>query len=108
MLRRFAVPSALLIASSSHAADIPTRMDQIVRSYVAEKGYMGSVLVAQDGKILLNKGYGSASLEWNVPNTPTTKLVLQVAGAGTAENADVVHGTWSSGAHQQFQVVAVP
>jgi CubicO group peptidase (beta-lactamase class C family) len=74
MLRRLAVLFALLVSSSGHAADIPTRLDEIVRSYVADKGSMGSVLVARDGKILLNKGYGSANLEWSVPNTPTTKF----------------------------------
>ncbi|HWS17963.1 MAG TPA: serine hydrolase domain-containing protein, partial [Candidatus Elarobacter sp.] len=37
---------------------------------------MGSVLVAQDGKVLLDKGYGFANLEWDIPNTPTTKFRL--------------------------------
>src|SRR5215510_16010774 len=37
---------------------------------------MGSVLVARDGKVLLNQGYGSANLEWGVPNSPTTKFRL--------------------------------
>jgi CubicO group peptidase (beta-lactamase class C family) len=37
---------------------------------------MGSVLVAQDGKILLDHGYGFANLEWQVPNSPATKFRL--------------------------------
>ena len=37
---------------------------------------MGSVLVARDGKILLSKGYGSANLEWDIPNSPSAKFRL--------------------------------
>jgi CubicO group peptidase (beta-lactamase class C family) len=37
---------------------------------------MGTVLVAQEGKVLLDKGYGFANLEWEIPNTPTTKFRL--------------------------------
>jgi CubicO group peptidase (beta-lactamase class C family) len=51
-----------------------SRMDQIVQSYVDAKQFMGSVLVARGDAILFNKSYGMANLEWNVPNTPTTKF----------------------------------
>jgi CubicO group peptidase (beta-lactamase class C family) len=37
---------------------------------------MGSVLVARDGKVVLSKGYGSANLEWDVPNSPSAKFRL--------------------------------
>ena len=52
------------------------RMEQVVQSYVADKQFMGAVLVARGDKILVNKGYGSANLEWDVPNSPTTKFRL--------------------------------
>jgi CubicO group peptidase (beta-lactamase class C family) len=78
MFRRIIL--ALLLTSSCFAQDkIPnesvTRMEQIVQAYVPGK-FMGSVLVAQDGKVLLDKAYGFANLEWEVPNTPTTKFRL--------------------------------
>lgn len=78
MFRRIIL--ALLLTSSCFAQDkIPnesvTRMEQIIQAYVPAK-FMGSVLVAQDGKILLDKAYGFANLEWEVPNTPTTKFRL--------------------------------
>jgi CubicO group peptidase (beta-lactamase class C family) len=71
---------ALLLASSCFAQEkisneSVTRMEQIVQSYVPGK-FMGTVLVAQDGKIVLDKGYGFADLEWDIPNTPTTKFRL--------------------------------
>jgi CubicO group peptidase (beta-lactamase class C family) len=53
-----------------------TRMDQIAQSYLSNKQYMGSVLVARNDDVLFSKGYGSANLEWNIPNTPSTKFRL--------------------------------
>jgi len=51
-------------------------MEQVVQSYVSSKQFMGSVLAARDQTILLDKGYGFANLEWNIPNSPTTKFRL--------------------------------
>jgi len=51
-------------------------MDQIVQSYVADTKFMGSVLVARDGNVILDKGYGFADLEWHIPNSPSTKFRL--------------------------------
>jgi CubicO group peptidase (beta-lactamase class C family) len=52
------------------------RMDQIIQYYVASNSFAGAILVAQDGKILLDKGYGDADLEWRVPNSPATKFQI--------------------------------
>ena len=51
-------------------------MDQIVQSYVAGHQFMGTALVARGDQVLFNKAYGSANLEWNIPNTPDTKFRL--------------------------------
>ena len=51
-------------------------MDQVIQPYVANRQFMGSVLVARDGQVIYSKGYGSADLEWDVPNTPSTKFRL--------------------------------
>jgi len=67
----------LLLAShrDGGAQDV-SRMDRIIQSHVDSKQFMGSVLVAQGGKVLLNKGYGSANLEWDIPDSPQTKFRL--------------------------------
>ena len=52
------------------------RMEQIVQSYVANKQFMGFILVSQNGNVLLNKGYGFANLEWQIPNSSITKFRL--------------------------------
>jgi CubicO group peptidase (beta-lactamase class C family) len=65
----------LLVASPCLAQDA-ARMEEVVQSYVRDKSFMGTVLVARGTDIILNKGFGSANLEWDIPNTPTTKFRL--------------------------------
>jgi len=65
----------LLLATVCLAQDV-SRMDEVVQYNVSNKKFMGSVLVARGEEILLNKGYGSANLEWNIPNSPATKFRL--------------------------------
>lgn len=50
------------------------RMDQVVRSYSDSHQFMGSVLVAQGDKVVFEKSYGDANLEWNIPNDLLTKF----------------------------------
>jgi len=52
------------------------RMEEVVQSYLINNQFMGSILVSQKDRILLNKGYGYANLEWQIPNSPTTKFRL--------------------------------
>src|SRR5688572_28757425 len=54
----------------------PVRMEKVVQSHVSHGGFMGSVLVARGADVVLSKGYGSANLEWNIPNSPATKFRL--------------------------------
>lgn len=68
--------AVILLAGSCLAQDDVARMEQVIQSYVSSKQFMGSTLVARDGNVLLDKGYGSANLEWDIPNTPATKFRL--------------------------------
>jgi len=67
-------------AAQTSAADPVARMQELVQSYakstVLQNEFMGSVLVAEGDKVLLNQGYGSANLEWGMPNAPDTKFRL--------------------------------
>jgi CubicO group peptidase (beta-lactamase class C family) len=74
MLSRFV--AILLVTGAILAQNVNQRMDQIAQSYVSNKQFMGSVLVARDNEVLLSKGYGSANLEWEIPNAPSTKFRL--------------------------------
>jgi CubicO group peptidase (beta-lactamase class C family) len=68
--------SALLLSVALCAAQDIGRMDEVVRSFADKKQFMGTVLVAKGDQVLFSKGYGSANLEWDIPNTPNTKFRL--------------------------------
>ena len=70
-------PSLLLLAVlCAPAQDIASKMDEYIQASSKARGFMGAALVARGGKVLLDKGYGSASIELNVPNTPANKFRL--------------------------------
>lgn len=73
-------PLALLLLclpSVAIAQTDPTpRMRQIIANYVDDKSFMGTVLVVKDGHTIIDQGYGSADLEWSIPNSPITKFRL--------------------------------
>lgn len=49
-------------------------MDAAIKAQAAGDRFMGSVLVAKDGAVVFEKSYGSANLEWAVPNAADTKF----------------------------------
>ncbi len=51
-------------------------MDQVVRAASDKYEFSGSVLVARDGQILLDRGYGLANREWSIPNDSATRFRL--------------------------------
>ena len=63
-------------AQGTNSNAVETRLSEVAGSYTKDSAFMGTVLVVEGDKILLNKGYGSASLEWQIPNTPDTKFRL--------------------------------
>jgi CubicO group peptidase (beta-lactamase class C family) len=54
-------------------------LDYLMTTFTKE-GYAGAVLVAQNGEIILNKGYGFADRERKIQNTPST--LFHVASVG--------------------------
>ena len=76
-MRRLSVLcSFLCILGTEAAAQTTAQLDAVVQPYAASKAFMGAALVVRGGEILLDKGYGSANLEWDIPNTPVTKFRL--------------------------------
>jgi CubicO group peptidase (beta-lactamase class C family) len=51
-------------------------MEREIELKVSTGQFMGAVLAARDGKPFLNKAYGKANLDWQIPNTPTTRFML--------------------------------
>src|SRR6478672_1798981 len=54
----FALTLLLFLTVSCNAQSLTPTLDSLVNVYVKQKGFNGSVLVAQKGHILLEKGYG--------------------------------------------------
>lgn len=68
--------SALALTVGPVAAQDVARMDQVVRASSEADAFSGAVLVARDGRILLDQGYGLANREWNIPNDGDTRFRL--------------------------------
>jgi CubicO group peptidase (beta-lactamase class C family) len=52
------------------------KIEQLMRQYSEYNQFNGTVLVAEQGKIIYKKGFGMANMEWSIPNMPDTKLRL--------------------------------
>jgi CubicO group peptidase (beta-lactamase class C family) len=55
---------------------ISAKVDEYMNAAVRVDGFSGSILVARDGQPVINKGYGMANFELNVPNDPNTVFRL--------------------------------
>ncbi len=65
---------AIALLSHTSSGQAPDRFQQVVQPYVDAQMFMGSVLVAKNGNVIFGKSYGMADLEWNVPNSSTTRF----------------------------------
>jgi CubicO group peptidase (beta-lactamase class C family) len=63
-------------STASAAQNDLRRIDTAVETRVSKEQFMGAVLIARDGRVLLSKGYGKANLEWGIPNSPATRYRL--------------------------------
>lgn len=73
---RISVLLWLALAGIVQGQGVDPRIQQIIESHVTKHDFMGSVLIAKGDRVLLSQGYGSANLEWDIPNSPTTKFRL--------------------------------
>jgi CubicO group peptidase (beta-lactamase class C family) len=60
-------------AISAFAQD-PARMDAAAKAQATGGRFMGSVLVARGDTVLFEKSYGTANVEWGIPNAADTKF----------------------------------
>jgi CubicO group peptidase (beta-lactamase class C family) len=68
------VPAAKKAAPS--ATELNAKVEEYMQAQVKVNRFSGTVLLARDGKILFEKGYGWANAEWEIPNSPATKFRL--------------------------------
>lgn len=60
----------------SFAQTKAVKIDQLMSKYAEYGQFNGSVLVAEQGKVIYKKGFGMANMEWDIPNQTNTKFRL--------------------------------
>ncbi len=60
--------------NASTQEDIQNKVDEYIGAYVKMNQFGGSILVAQNDQVLINKGYGMANVEFEILNDPQTKF----------------------------------
>lgn len=74
---RVAVLFLCAIAGSSLLAQTKAeKIDALMQKYTEYGQFNGSILVSDNGAVILKKGYGFANFEWDIPNAPDTKFRL--------------------------------
>src|SRR5512136_767600 len=53
-----------------------SHLDELLAQWTRDGTFTGSVLIAQDGVVFLNEGYGLADRLQGIPNTPQTRFHL--------------------------------
>jgi CubicO group peptidase (beta-lactamase class C family) len=68
----------LLFAFSSPAfsQSKADKIDGLMKLYYDDGKFNGAALVAEGGRVIYEKGFGLANMEWNIPNRPDTKFRL--------------------------------
>jgi CubicO group peptidase (beta-lactamase class C family) len=64
----------LITASAVLAQDKAPKIDELLKTYYDYGQFNGSVLVAENGKVIYKKGLGMANMEWTIANQPDTKF----------------------------------
>ncbi|MDH4156769.1 MAG: serine hydrolase [candidate division Zixibacteria bacterium] len=72
LLRLYVIAFVCGLAGQVYSQSLEARIDDLIDECVLNDQFMGSVLVAENGEVILAKGYGLADVNKNIPNTPET------------------------------------
>ncbi|MGI9067803.1 MAG: serine hydrolase [Pyrinomonadaceae bacterium] len=81
LARMMIVSAMILVALQGHAlaqtqAQKVAKIDEVMTLANKYRLFNGSVLVAENGKVIYKKGFGLANMEWSIPNAPETRFRL--------------------------------
>jgi CubicO group peptidase (beta-lactamase class C family) len=65
---------AFITTTNAFAQQNAQKIDGLMKQYYDYGQFNGSILVAEEGKIIYEKGFGMANMEWAIPNQPDTKF----------------------------------
>ena len=66
--------ATLTLAPLTHAQDITDQLDAYMTASSDYGLFNGTVLVADGGEVIYEKGFGEADMTWDIPNTPETRF----------------------------------
>lgn len=66
----------VIICQLSLAQSKKDRLEEVMKKYHQFNMFDGSVLVAENGKVIYKNAFGLANREWNIPNTTDTKFMI--------------------------------
>jgi CubicO group peptidase (beta-lactamase class C family) len=65
---------AFITATNAFAQQNVKKIDGLLKQYYDYGQLNGSILIAEKGKVIYEKGFGMANMEWAIPNQPDTKF----------------------------------
>jgi CubicO group peptidase (beta-lactamase class C family) len=65
---------AFMTATNTSGQQNAQKIDRLVKQYHDYGQFNGSILVAENGKVIYKKGFGMANMEWNILNSADTKF----------------------------------
>src|ERR1700759_1445461 len=71
-MKRYLTCLLVFCCLSGFTQNIQPKIDSLFADYTKPGSPGLAALVIKDGKIIFEKGYGLANLEYNIPNTPTS------------------------------------
>lgn len=70
------ITCTVLLWLSAAAQSKKQRLDDVMKTYHRYNMFDGSVLVAEQGKVIYKAAFGLANREWNIANTTDTKFMI--------------------------------
>ena len=69
-----ALITSVCAQTNAPAQTLAGEVDKYLQTATDSGLFMGAVLILRDGKVIVNKGYGMANLEYAIPNTPRSRF----------------------------------
>lgn len=68
--------AAALCFAQHQDSELASRVDQMMQARYATGDFNGAILVARGGRIIYQRGFGLANMEWDIPNDANTKFEI--------------------------------
>jgi CubicO group peptidase (beta-lactamase class C family) len=69
----FCAGGALSAGAGQEEQCLENEISRVIQPFIDHDLFQGRVLVGKNGKIVFNRGYGFANMEWGIPSRPETK-----------------------------------